>query len=265
MITTGDKVTYALRPSCTAEEAAAMMLGWMRGERRAPFIQVTKDGISPDQFPFVTFLPGSLAEILEEQREAARLDFLNSLAEYPDFAAAPEKEALVEEWDALARRAQTYLLDIADEFAKGDSSALRVDREATEQTRVTHYTIRSVDLWAHQKYGISIIEPLPMSEGQLERPIQGGDKESAPNGGLSKTKADHLFTSFAFLVEALAKNALAYRREDGRPNVKAIAERIEQLGREANGGQPLSGQSAEAIKGRIEEATAIKNRKLPSR
>ncbi len=159
MINTEDEVRYDLRSSCTEEEAAAMMLGWLRGEKRARYIQVTLDGISPDQFPHMLSLPDTLEATIHEQREKASIEFHNAVVN-EEFSIAEAKEAIVEGWDRLAKRARRYMIDIGDELTRSDS-ALRIDQPTTIATGVTHITLKSLDQWSRKEFGIAILDDEP--------------------------------------------------------------------------------------------------------
>ena len=103
-----------------------MLLGWLRGEKRSRYIQITPNGIAIDQFEYMASLPDTLDRTIGEQREKASIEFLNAVVS-GDFDLSSEKEAIVEHWDNLAKRARHYLIDIGDELSKPDS-ALRVDQ-----------------------------------------------------------------------------------------------------------------------------------------
>jgi hypothetical protein len=159
MINTEDEVRYDLRSSCTEEEAAAMMLGWLRGEKRARNIQVTLDGISPDQFPYMLSLPDTLEAIIREQREKASIEFHNAVVN-EEFSIAEAKEAIVEDWDKFAKRARRYMIDIGDELTRSDS-ALRIDQRTTIATGITHITLKSLDQWCRKEFEIAILDDEP--------------------------------------------------------------------------------------------------------
>lgn len=159
MINTEDDVLYDLRSSCTEEEAAAMLLGWLRGEKRARYIRVTLDGISPDQFPHLQSLPDTLAMTIREPRDKASIEFLSAI-ENDEIAIAEAKEAIVEDWDNIAKHARRYLIDIRDELAQSTPD-LRIDQRTTLATGVTHITLKSLDQWSRKLYGIAILDDEP--------------------------------------------------------------------------------------------------------
>jgi hypothetical protein len=77
---------------------------------------------------------------------------------------------------------------------------------------------------------------------------------------LSKTKADNLYTTLGFLVEAFADTNQKYGGK--KPNVQAISKHLEKLASTANKNINLPGQRHESIKDRIEEAFRVKKSKL---
>ena len=90
------------------------------------------------------------------------------------------------------------------------------------------------------------------------------EDDSDRSGGLSRTKADHLYTSLAFLVEAFAEKSPGEIFGDkDKPNVSQISKYLEKRATEANKKEKLNGQGSEAIKKRITEALKIKRSKLP--
>jgi hypothetical protein len=200
---------------------------------------------------------------LHQFRETARLALIESVEAGDSISITQEKKEAVEQCDEQIRKAASYLVDIEDEIAKGDSSDLKIDRHRTNKMGTIHITLKSLDQWARKNYDISILDqsPKPLTENPSTQPES--QQEKKPESG--QTKLENLFTSFAFLVEALAGNGTGkeFRHDDGRPNISTISARLARLAADANKKQPLSGQGAEAIKKRIKEAMHIKQSKLP--
>ena len=267
MIEAEDDVIYDLSTSCTKDVAVAKMLGWMHGHIRQRLIKVTEHGIPEDQLRYIPSLEDSLEKQLMEFRVAARQAFIEAAEKYTSdetsYYDLRDKEEEVIRCDDLLNKAATYLRDIDDEVSKGDSSELKIDRRATEKTGETHLTLNSVDRWAKAKYGISIIDhPGTLSLDQSTAAIYNNIAEPARDikGGLSKTKADNLYTTFALLLEAFCLKFPTYT-SNGDINVSATAEHLSKQSEIA--GEPLPGQKPEAIKDRIEEALKVKKSKFP--
>lgn len=261
MINPEDEILVDFRTSCTKEEAVGKLLGWMQGPIRKKYVEVNEQGISSDQLPFIHSLDGSLQEQLIELREAARMDFLKAVEEEAAHDVAQAKEESVIEYDKLIKKAAKYLMEIEDEIAKGETSRLRVDQSTTEKLGIVHITLKSLDQWSQKNYNITILDQFstnPISENS--------QVNEAAKDELSKTKAENLYTTFAFLVEAFASSSKgeAYRHADKRPNATTIAEHLEKLALEASGGS-LKGQSKESIRKLIKEALRIKQSLLPKK
>ena len=206
---------------------------------------------------------------LWELREAERKQYADKAKAYIttsiDYELSTQREYAGFIADSLAKKAFAFILDIDEELERGSASALKIDQETTERTDITHITLRSLDRWAKQKYGISILEDHEQHaspENVQEQPaIQENEEDVGPNGGLSKTKANNLLTTFALLVEDIAKSAPKYRIK-GEPNVSIIAEYIEELATNVDTGEKLSGVGNESIKSWIEAAIEAKKEKL---
>jgi hypothetical protein len=266
MINTEDEILIDIRTSCTKDEAAAKMLGWMRGSIRRKFVRVTEQGISADQLPSLHSFEGSLQEHLQELHEAARLEFVRAVEKGAATTAIQAKEERVSECRNLISKAASYLMSIDEELAKDDLSDLKIDRSATTKTGVVHVTLRSLDQWAIKNYGISVIAPMHSLDGEfaIDRSDERQEHMSEASGGLGSTSAKHLYTTLAFLVEAFSKTAPKYHKSEGSPNVSAIADYMEKAAEVANKG-PMAGQGKEAIKKRIAAAMKAKKEGLEGR
>lgn len=263
MINPEDEIIPDFGTSCTRDEAAALLLGWMQGPIRYKYIQVTTEGIPMAQMRYLLALAGgSLEKHFVMLREAAQIAMNDAYKSDATMEVREEREKAVSVIDESIQKAASFLMDIDDEIAKGRSSAFRIDPNATDSSGIAHYTLRSVDQWALKHYNIHIIDPSQSKIfADMNTPEPKQVEELEPKGGLSKLKSENLHTSFAFLVEAFADLGSRFKSADS-PNIKAIAERIAELATKANKGQPLSGQSSEAIKDRIEQAARIRRKKL---
>lgn len=262
MIDPEDEIIIDFRTSCTKDEAVAKLIGWMIGPIRRKNAEVTEHDISSDHLAHLYSFDESLHVQLGELREVARLKLIDAAESDGDIH---EAYVALDKCDELIRKAATYLLDIDDEISKGESSDLRIDRQAMDSSGIIHITIKSLDKWARREYKIGVIEASVSNTAnaniQSHPEIQGDGKYSG--NGLSKTKADNLYISFAFLIEAFINKIPKYGSSDKPTNVSAIAEQIEKIAKEANNNEKLSGQSDQAIRDRIEDAFKIKRSKLP--
>lgn len=155
MINPEDEIIVDSRSSCTKDEAAAKLLGWMQGTIRKKYIKVTEHGIPADQLAHLHSLDGSLSDQLVALREPARRLLSKAAKGSKEFSKMNEA---VKDIDEVIKKAMSYLLDIDDELDKGENSALKIDHEATNKTGVIHIKLRSLDKWARLKYGIRILE-----------------------------------------------------------------------------------------------------------
>ncbi|PTQ79283.1 hypothetical protein [Nitrosomonas ureae] len=270
MFNTEDDIIPKLKASCTKEEAVAKMLGWLQGPIRRRVIQVTEQGISADLMPHLSQLESSLEEQLLELRNAARTGFFKALEEDALIDIIEEKENVVIECDNQIKLAATYLESISDEVAKGNASTLRIDREATSKSGITHITLKSLKIWALKEFGISldpfsaqktaIYAPQQQQELPAEEIQQIDDQSNQREDWPSPIKAKTFKITTAFLIDAFAKTSKDFLKKDNTPNINAIAKHLENLAKEANDDNPVLGQSSETIRRSLAES--IGTRKL---
>ncbi len=264
-----DNITLDFNTSCTKEDAVAKMLGWLRGPLRLDPDEINIRHCSIEQMPFLPELYYSLEDYLLMLREGA-LDQVAAAFKEPCASAQIQTETIemLNQCEDLIIKAGAYISGIDDELIKGTVSALRIDQAKTESTGEVYITLKSLDEWAQQNYKISIFDNTISSHLNISSVLPHVAKQKAeptPKGGLSRTSAESLYTTFAFMVEAFAKTAPAYRKDDGKLNVDAISKAIENLATEANKGDVLKGQGDQSIKTIIELAMKEKLQKLPSK
>lgn len=272
MIDLTDDIIIDPKTSCTREEAAAKNIGWLQGFRRKQILQLDKYGdISLDQYATAHSLDGTVLDNLQVLYDNAQRAFIEMFAEDPgNYDRIDEKQKAVEHVKRLIDRATAFLAKFDDEVLKGKSSALRIDRRATEESGVDHFTLVSVDEWA-KSVGFSqgILHPEPTIADKTEEATQTDDKispaikpvnKATQSGELSDIMSDRLYISFAFLVEAFAATAPKFHHSNKTANLEAIAKRINEQVKAYEGGKLAKNQGAEAIKDRIEEAFRIRNK-----
>lgn len=161
------------RESCTKDEAVAKMLGWMRGSVRKRIIQSDQYGIfSQNDLSHLHKLPGSLEEILTEQRDAALQKLLDKAEDEDLHEHIEELDEGVNKCTALIDKCVAYKAYINDELKKGESSALKIDKQTTEETGITHITLISLDEWARKQFDIPIIGSLESTSPAFNQPTE---------------------------------------------------------------------------------------------
>jgi hypothetical protein len=209
MVDAADDIYIERRTSCTRDEIAAKLIGWLQGTVRKKFIYLDDKGqISADQFPSAHSLEGSLLDQLLELRETARWEFIDAAENYSELTVIQKKELAVSQWDALIERASAYLAKIDDEIAKGESSALRVDSRATAETGVDHFMIISVAEWARNTLGISLL----------------GTPQFVPE--MPKTPQAHVGSQASELIAIGAQSA---QKSETKPRFDALASELDKI------------------------------------
>lgn len=191
---------------CTIDVAIAKMLGWMQGPNRLKYMKVTKYGRTLEQMPYMHSLEEPLSELLAELRNGIGQQLMEvaetsgrKLAEVcsamgEDVAAAAKsrnKDRVIAVLDAksaaidtLIFRAAAYSRSIRKELRKRDSSALELDPEFTGEHREISITLDSLDQWARQKHGVSVLEQpetTPLADVPIIPPILEIKNEGRPN------------------------------------------------------------------------------------
>jgi hypothetical protein len=259
-------ISLNLSTSCTKEEAVAKMLGWLRGPFRLDPNEVNTQNISIEHMPHLPKLYYSLEDHLLMLREDA-IDWVNIILTRTNSTEEVKAKAFdaVFYCEDLIFKASTYSYDIEEELAKTELCALRIDRAKTESKGETYITLRSLDTWAKSNYQISIIEDNPSNlwdKNALATHATSQAQETSPKDGLTKTKKEHLYTTFALLVEAYSDMPNSGFKSAGKPIVDAIARQLNTLAAKQSPNEAPSGQSVEAIKDRIEEALKVKAKTL---
>ena len=141
-------------------------------------------------------------------------------------------------------------------------SPLRIDQAETQKSGEIHITINSLDEWCKRSHGFSVKGESATRQNLVPRSGAADNQRSVSPDDLrpeSDGKYEGLAATFAFLLDAFVeKVGKSVSHEDGRPNVSAIARRLEEIAKKANKGDPIRGQGEETIKGRIEDAITPK-------
>lgn len=243
------------RLSCTKQEAAAKLLGWMRGCTRVVMLRSDDGGIVEEQLPYINSLEGSLEEMLSGYRNAARNALVDALNADEPFE---EHYDQVEKYDALTRRANSYLRDIGEELARGDSSSLRLDMKATAEIGEPYITIASLAAWARNNYAIDIdkIDDAPLTNFSVTSTDTDSDEKvtSSARQKTSQTAITSTNVTFGLLIELFSQTAPAFNKGASKePNISAIGTRLAAYAEDRG---ITAKQSKESIKSRIEDALA---------
>ena len=156
ILNTEDELIVAPSSTCTRDEAVARLLGWMKGPQYPKNIHFGQFGVPTNQYIYLQHLEGNIQNQLTLYRETARQEWVSANASDNEDSSASAK-VLLDCYD-LAAKAERYLIEIDDEIAKENKSALRIDQAATQKAKETHYTLKSVDEWAKRIFGLSVIQ-----------------------------------------------------------------------------------------------------------
>lgn len=276
-----DQIFIDLSISCSKEDAAAKLLGWLRGPILHQYIEVAPAGITVDQLKHISSLHctigGTLRSQLTELHTAALVAFegANNGAELEDTANA------VLYWEKQIRLAARYLRDIDDELAKDDKSVLRIDKVETEKSGESYLTLSSLDEWAQTKYKFSIFDDgileteenvskeivatdkITQQDGlSFEEPINNQQSDIDPDGPdevKNRILVNNIYLTLAFFLEAFSQTLPKYRKGT-EPNCDAIASHFERAAIAANKIFYLYGHRSENLRKLFRKAVATKHK-----
>ena len=121
-------VTRSAQASYTLDDAIAHLLGLLKRGLVKSEIKVTLSGVAQEDLREISTLPSTLNEHLIALMNAA-------LSE-----GNTEEVARI---DQLLNDADIYMQYLTDEIAKGPGSAIRIDQDATQETGVRPYNLKS--------------------------------------------------------------------------------------------------------------------------
>lgn len=221
-----------LRISCTIEEAIAKMLGWLQGPHFKKIIKTTEYGIPPDELPYLLKLGNTLERQLEINRKIAANNLSAAIEDYENYIykqkdqipndkiedrknqAIQEKIEVLKKATKTTEKARLYKIAIRKELDKGESSALKIDQEATEENCVKYITIESLHNWTKKKFGISVCPEIDQySEAQTK--LQPEETDCVTEKVSVKEK--NILTTLAFMTDFFAEIAPKYKDGDN-PN-----------------------------------------------
>lgn len=199
----------------------------------------------------------TLLEMMTAFQEKAEVEFHNAKLDYLPKNELDTLKLRVDVCKAKYSLAKALLNHIEQDITNLDESVLVLSQDVSSRKRLT---IDSVVRWAFEEYQIEIPNWFGIEFSTLsavpEKPRVIPQVQN--NEGLSPKKAEGLYTTFAFLLEAFLNSkagAKLFGTPD-KPNINRIAEHLENLA--VIPGEAKNGQSVEAIKDRIEAAIRIK-------
>lgn len=159
MINPEDEVGYDDRGSCTEEEASAMLLGWMRGVVRKPYVRISNDGsVDISQLPDLLALPCSALELIQDDRDLSMAKLSEAVVS-GDSDKTQRWEEKISQLDSIVEKMVRYKMAIQQELARSNSK-LKLDPVLTEQTGVRHITLPSLDTWTRITFGFGILDKI---------------------------------------------------------------------------------------------------------
>jgi hypothetical protein len=216
----------------------------MKGPLRDSVIEFSSaDFITSESLEKLYDIGAPLAEFLEGHRQWTAQALFDAEKDKKSSEEITRLKTALQECDQLIIRAYKARQEIERELDLGASSTLKLDKKKTKSTGKRHIKLHSLEQW--------IEDNRPPTATNLE-------------DELSPTLSNNIHTTLAFLVEIHSQTASKYHHADDRPNIDTIANQIAKVAKEANGNQPLGGQSAAKVSILLKEALRIKASKLPS-
>ncbi len=209
MTVSDNSITYLTPSSYTLDEAVAHLLGLLQRGFVKSEIKVTLSGVAEEDLNKLSRLPGSLNEHLIALMNAA------------NYAENTNEVARI---DQLLKDADIYMQYITDEIAKGTGSAIRIDQDATYETGIRHYTMKSINDWFNANKSALDAATNTMMSGPAESP-------------LTEKSIKTLYLTIALLCERLSKDATSKTKflTGEKPNHSAIARELENAAVKING------------------------------
>lgn len=239
--------------SCTVDVAIAKLLGWMQGDIRHQYIPLELDGVSEEALKHMHSFEVSIWRFLTEQREAAQWVYKKAVEDKETKRRTNQKKQKIARVEEIVTRAKSYQRDIDDELRKGRESVLEVDKSASDSSGLIHIVLASLDKWALEKYGISVLDFSKSKVLTVDEPEYPADVRT-DKGGLTKTSTNSLFLTFGILINAFVESNPDLSKDESKPIVSVLAEYLSERAKEPGKRKPIYGQSAERITDRIEDA-----------
>lgn len=250
-----DQTIIDFRSSCTKDEAVAKLLGWSRGHIFPKNIKLTVFGIAAEDLKNVPSNEYAVNEQLQGLLEAARHKLIDAAENGATHEALWELEDEVRKRKDLITRAIAYFIDIDSELSKGMASAIRPDAEATAGSGVLHLTLGSLDEWAKQKYGFSILETVPTQVEESPISNLNSSASVAEDDKASDKVPDSFYYTMALMSEFIARRmAGKFAHPDKSPNISGLSTALLELALEIDPKSVLKGQGDQMIRKRLTKA-----------
>lgn len=233
----------------TSDQAVAKLLGWSVGGIFPKNIPVSLSGVDEADLTKVASFDGTVNQTLKDLHDRAQ----DSLIESANSDSAESELFLkldeVERIEGLIERARGYFMDIDDELADPQNSALKIHRQRTEETGAIHFTVRSFERWSIARYGQP--EKARSTPDSVPENIEPkGDIDTDRKLGVKETNA---YITLGLLMEMFADTAASkYTKPDGSLNfyqlAEALSKSVPKVQYESGKQRNVHGHSAEAIR-----------------
>ncbi len=162
--------------SCTKDEAVGMLMGLIAGP-----IQLTPLEHEPtaEDLEFEDSFSYSVLEELDGERGSVEGIYIEAKRDKLPEDVIAEKLAALKEYDNKIIKANGYLCDIDDELSKGESSALRIDKAASNL--YVRITLSSLNEWTEDRYGISVLANRKFSTATQSQPTLKNENLTVSN------------------------------------------------------------------------------------
>lgn len=208
----------------------------------------------------------SLLEILDALSEKAEVEFDDAIIDELGVDVVKDCKNRFHVCRSRLKLAENIINDIQADLSDTNEGILEKSKDSLSETRLVP---SSVAKWSSDRYGIELPEwETKRRENKLPLNISLSSSDTVsrhldhPAKAQSTKSSNSFYVTFAFLVEALAEENDIFLKPSG-PNVKKIADHLETLATDANGGLELENQGSEAIRKRITNALKSKEGELP--
>ena len=145
-----------LNVSCNKDDAIAKLLGLLKGAIHHEIIEIDNNCITLEQLEYMDTLYYSLDKHLTLLRQKAMVEASKLVDTGVEKALIDAQLEKVLDIEDLIVKAKNYILDFDEELEKHALSMLQIDYTATNKAGQVHFKLKSLNTWAHKKYGISI-------------------------------------------------------------------------------------------------------------